>query len=267
MCIVLKISRSTYYYELQKSEVELQLDNHAEDVIRIFKSNRKAYGTRRIKRALAKEGVILSRCRIRRIMRENALVSSYTIAHYKHHKSPSNNDSIDNIVEQKFDNREVLDVVVSDLTYVKVGGKWNYVCLILDLHNREIIGFSAGRQKSADLVFKAFATIKYDLRKIEIFHTDRGNEFKNHMIENLLDTFEINRSLSKKGYPYDNAVAEATYKTFKVEFAYPIVFESLDDLKLELYDYVNWYNNHRLHLSLGYLSPTDYKALHLKKIV
>ena len=111
-------------------------------------------------------------------------------------------------MKRKFDDREELDVIVSDLTYVRVNGKWNYVCLILDLHNREIIGYSAGRHKTAELVVQAFASIKYDLRKINVFHSDRGSEFKNQAIEKLFEIFEINRSLSKKGCPYDNAVDE-----------------------------------------------------------
>lgn len=266
MCVVLNIPRSTFYYE-SKSLAIITPDEYTEDVIRIFKANRKSYGTRRIKKALSDVGKTASRRRIKRIMNDNGLISSYTVAKYKVHKSVSNNDVIENSVNREFDNRDNLEVVVSDLTYVRVNGKWHYVCLILDLHNREIIGYSAGPHKDAQLVYQAFASIKYDLRKISIFHTDRGNEFKNNVIEGLLDTFEINRSLSKKGCPYDNAVAEATFKTFKIEFVYPNVFESLEHLKLELFDYVNWYNTIRLHSSLGYLPPIIYKILHLKIVV
>ncbi len=138
---------------------------------------------------------------------------------------------------------------------------------MLDLFNREIVGFSAGPNKDARLVYEAFASIKHDLSKISIFHTDRGNEFKNNAIDGLLDTFAIKRSLSQKGCPYDNAVAEATFKTFKKEFIYQEAFDSIDHLKIELFDYVNWYNNHRLHSSLGYMTPADYKYFHLKKVV
>lgn len=266
MCIVLKIPRSTYYYELEKPHT-VKIDPFTDDVIRIFKANRKCYGTRRIKKELEKEDKILSRRRIGRIMKENGLVSVYTVANYKVHKSTCNNDKVLNVVDRKFDDRKVLEVVVSDLTYVRVHGKWNYVCLITDLHNREILGYSAGPNKTADLVYKAFSTIKCNLMNIKFFHTDRGNEFKNNTIESLLSGFGINRSLSKKGCPYDNAVAEALFKTFKKEFVYPNVFESLEHLQLELFDYVNWYNNKRLHSSLGYLPPTIYKNLNLKKVV
>ena len=121
--------------------------------------------------------------------------------------------------------------------------------------------------KQLRLYTRLFASIQSDLKNIRIFHTDRGSEFKNHAIDNLLNTFNISRSLSHKGCPYDNAVAEATFKTLKVEFVYPQVFDSLDQLKLELFDYVNWYNNIRLHSALGYLSPIAYKFSHLKKVV
>ena len=75
-----------------------------------------------------------------------------------------------------------------------------------------------------------------------------------------MSTFQISRSLSLKGCPYDNAVAESTFKIFKSEFVYGRNFESLAKLKLELADYINWFNNFRIHSSLGYLSPKEFKA-------
>lgn len=75
----------------------------------------------------------------------------------------------------------------------------------------------------------------------------------------MLNTFNILRSLSDKGCPYDNAVAEATYKIIKTEFAFNRIFKSLDELELELFDYVNWYNNVRIHGSLGYRTPAKFK--------
>ena len=130
---------------------------------------------------------------------------------------------------------------------------------ICDLFNREIVGFSTGPHKDALLVYRAFASIKVDLRKIQLFHTDRGNEFKNKLIDDALKTFNIQRSLSMKGCPYDNAVAEATFKIIKTEFVDGRVFSSQEELDLELFDYVNWCNNIRIHGSLNYLTPLEYK--------
>lgn len=107
-----------------------------------------------------------------------------------------------------------LEVIITDLTYVRVGAKCHYVCFIIDLFIREILGHSCGPNKDAQLVKQAFQRIGYPLTKVRLFHTDRGKEFGNQTIEALLTTFEIERSLSKKGGPYDYAVAESTYKSF-----------------------------------------------------
>lgn len=151
------------------------------------------------------------------------------------------------------------------MTYVNVEGKWNYICLLLDLYNREITGYAAGKNKDAKLVYKAFSRVQRKLDTINIFHTDRGNEFKNKIIDEVLETFKITRSLSAKGCPYDNAVAEASYKIVKTEFAFNRIFTSFEELELELelFNYMNWYNNIRIHGSLGYVSPVQYRKCSL----
>lgn len=111
-------------------------------------------------------------------MKENGLVSNYTVKQFKLHKSTCNNDPIKNELNRNFNQEDRMNVIVSDLTYVNVAGKWNYICTITDLYNREIVGYAAEKNKDASLVKKAFNTIKYDLRKINLCHTDRGNEFK-----------------------------------------------------------------------------------------
>ena len=92
-----------------------------------------------------------------------------------------------------------------------------------------------------------------------------GNEFKNQIIDEILDVFEIERSSTMNDCPYDNAVAEVTYKVIKTEFVKNQRFETLEQLGYEFADYVNWYNNHRIHSSLGYLSPVEYRQNTLKK--
>ena len=100
-----------------------------------------------------------------------------------------------------------------------------------------------------------------------MFHTDRGREFNNRLIEDALHTFGIRRSLSEKGCPYDNAVAEATFKIIKTAFVKKRVFSSLIELEREFQDYVNWFNHLRIHGTLDYQSPVHYKQSLLKKIV
>lgn len=157
MCKVLNISRSLVYYQRKNKREDKELENH---IIRIFKESRNNYGSRKIKVELQKLGYQVSLRKIRKYMDLNGLVSSYTVKQFKVHKATCNEDKIDNKLNRKFDRDKKLDVVVSDLTYVNVQGKWNYICLIIDLYNREIIGYAAGKHKTAELVYKAFGRIK-----------------------------------------------------------------------------------------------------------
>ena len=256
MCKVLGISRSTYY---AYQESESSKDELNDIVVKIFNENQHVYGTRKLKVELAKKKHNVSRRRIARIMRFNGLVSAYTLKKYRPHKDIVNNEKQPNIVDRQFDGKEQYEVIVSDLTYVRVGNDWNYICVLLDLHNREIVGYSCGRHKDAKLVYDALATVKTNLNNLSIFHTDRGSEFKNYLIDDLLKEFNIRRSLSAKGCPYDNAVAEAQFKIIKTEFVRFRRFENLTHLKSELMAYVYWFNNKRIHGTLGYKSPVEFR--------
>lgn len=204
----------------------------------------------------------MSRRRISRIMKEEGLVSKYTVAQFKPTKSTCNESEVGNVLNREFDQDQELKVVVSDLTYVRVDKKWHYICILVDLYNREIIGYSADPNKTVALVQRAFTSVPYNLNRLEIFHTDRGNECKNQLFDEALEVFGIERSLSEKGSPYDNAVAEAMFKTIKTEFVNGTNFLCQQALDLELFDYVHWFNNIRIHGSLDYLTPVEYKLMH-----
>lgn len=165
MCKVLKLSRSSFYYNPIPKEIDSEFENA---VIDEFHKSRNNYGTRKLKIVLARCGIYASKRRIGKVMKKYDLVSNYTLKLKKTKKHNVNNDDISNIVNRDFDNRKPLEVVVSDLTYVRVDGKWNYICVLLDLSNRQIIGSAVGKSKSAQIVKSAFFTVKSDLRKIKI---------------------------------------------------------------------------------------------------
>ena len=255
-CKILGISRGSYYYEPKAPKEEGELEEAVQEA---FEENRSLYGSRKIKKALSRKGINVSRRKINRIMKGRGLESAYTRRKYKHSKSRPSEATVPNLLNREFDNKKPLDTVVSDLTYVRVGQKWQYICILLDLHNREIIGYSSGARKDATLVHTAFASVKSNLGQIQIFHSDRGSEFNNMLIDEVLETFGIRRSLSFKGCPYDNAVAESTFKLIKTEFINRRIFNSPEQLSLELEDYVHWFNCIRLHSSLDYFSPAEFK--------
>lgn len=139
---------------------------------------------------LEKQGIIVSRRRIGKNMKQEDLVSNYTVVKFKPHYDKCNESKITNLVERHFDDQPYLNVIVSNLTYVGVGMHWNYICVLVNLFNRKIIGYSAGAKKDAPLVSRAFASVKTNLQNIQIFHTDRGKEFDNQLIDEALSQYE-----------------------------------------------------------------------------
>lgn len=242
----------SYYYQAVESVSETEFEG---TIKRIFLESESRYGSRTIKICLNNEGITLSRRRIRRIMKRLNLVSVYQKATFKPHSRGKNEAPIPNHLDRQFKQERPLQFLVTDLTYVRVGNRWGYVCLIIDLYNREIIGLSLGWHKAAELVKQAIQSTPYALTKVKMFYSDRGKEFDNQLINEMLEAFGITRSLSQAGCPYDNAVAESTYRAFKIEFVYQETFQSLEQLALKTKDYVHWWNNHCIHGSLNYQTP------------
>ncbi len=252
MCRCLKMPRSSYYYQAVEPVSEAEFE---EKIKGIFLNSKSRYGARKIKKCLEVDGIILSRRRIRCIMKRLNLVSVYQKAAFKPHSKGKNEAPVPNLLARQFNQEKPLEAIVTDLTYVRVGNRWAYVCLIIDLFNREIIGMSVGWNKTEDLVKQAIQSIPYALTKVKMFHSDRGKEFDNQLIDEMLEAFGITRSLSQSGCPYDNAVAESTYRSFKLEFINQKTFHSLEELTLKTKDYVHWWNHRRIHGSLNYQTP------------
>lgn len=134
-----------------------------------------------------------SRRRIKRIMNQKGLVSACIRKKHKPRAAEASEAEAPNVLDREFDGYPPHTHIVSDLTYVRVGDKWNYVCLLIDLHNREIVGHAASGRKDTRLVKAAFATLGFPLTDIDVFRTDRGSEFANSDIDDLLEAFDIRR--------------------------------------------------------------------------
>ena len=132
------------------------------------------------------------------------------------------------------------------------------MCLLVGLADRGIAGHSAGRARDTGLVLAAFATLDFPLTDVQVFRTDRGSEFDNTRIDELLDVFDIKRSLPRKGNPYDNAVVESTNRLLRKELVYRNHYTTIGQLRHDLNDYVWWSDDRRLHSTLGYQSPKEF---------
>ena len=150
-CRILGVPRSTYYWMIEHPEAE-RVDPIAGDVHAIWRDSHERYGARKIKAALERRGVTASRRRIVNIMKRRGMTSAYARRTFKPHRTRVNEARLANILDREFDGYEPRTHLASDLTYVRVGGKWAYVCLLIDLANRSIAGHSADTGRTADLV-------------------------------------------------------------------------------------------------------------------
>ena len=210
-----------------------RVDPIAGDVRAVRRDGHERCGAGKIKAALERRGVTASGRRIVNIMKRRGMTSAYARRTFKPHKTRVNEARLANILDREFDGYEPRTHLASDLTYVRVGGKWAYVCLLIDLANRSIAGHGADTGRTADLVMAAFATLDFPLTEVEVFHTDRGSEF-------------------------DNAVVESTNRLLKKELIYRNHYTSLEQLRSDPDDYVWWSDNQRLHSTLAYRSPNEF---------
>lgn len=227
----------------------------------MFLESRQVYGVDKITKQLRLNGMAIAPKTVSKIMKQENLISKYIKKRKKQREKPAERDNLPDCLNRQFGGKRTCEVVVSDLTYISLNKKWHYICLIVELSHREIIGYSVGKYKDADLVTNALYSIKTDLRKIEYFHTDHGKEFKNGELDRIFRAFDIKRSLSRPGKPIDNAVAESMYNILKTEFIFEETFEDLYDLQKKLASWVNWYNNRRLHGSLGMKTPVESRKM------
>ncbi|MFZ7102712.1 MAG: IS3 family transposase [Peptococcaceae bacterium] len=127
---------------------------------------------------------------------------------------------------------------------------------------------ACGRARDTALVYHAFATIKVNLHNIKMFHTDCGSEFKSRLTDEIISTFNYSALFERvKGCSRDNAVSEGTFKLVKTELVKNRRFIVLEQLENELKSYIKWFNEKRIHSTLGWLSPLEYKTMYLHKSV
>jgi len=264
MCVKLKISRS-YYYKLVKLknkiidteivEKQQQIDERIEN---IYYSN-KSYGSRKISAMLSKEEIVYSPFKTLNRMKHLGISSLY---HKKTvRKAYGNNNSIrdlqiENKLEQQFDQVSERRIITSDLTYIKHKTGFYYVCLVVDLYNREIIAHGVSNKHDASFVCETLGQI--NLQKTEIFHTDRGKEFVNNQVQTILNDTKVIHSVSKPGCPYDNAVSENLFGIFKREWMKQS-YNTIEMLRDDVNDFVQNYNYFRIHSKLNYKSPVEYR--------
>lgn len=148
---------------------------------------------------------------------------------------------------------------VSDVTYVRVAGRWRFLAMVMDLYSRRLLGWRVGRVRSGELTR---AALDQALRRAEhrpqlIFHSDRGSEYAGATLGDRLRRLCVRQSMTRGGAPGDNAHAESFFHTLKAELVHGTAFTHERQLQRALRQYMRFYNLKRLHSELGYRSPAQ----------
>ena len=170
-----------------------------------------------------------------------------------------------NHLQQNFAQKAPNLVWASDITYIKAGGKWHYLCIVMELFSRKVISWHISANADVGLVITAFrkAYEKRNLPSGLMFHSDRGTQYTAFSLRRLLDSLNVVQSFSKKGYPFDNACCECFFKYLKKEETDRKCYHSLRELQLSIFEYIEgYYNSKRPHSTLHMLTPNEAEALY-----
>ena len=260
-----QVSRSGYYTFIERRERRETTEKMLKIKIKeIFDESGGTYGPDRICGVLRKNGQKASYKKVSGYMAEMGLSSVHN-----RHKTRSLTDSrkargegYENLVRgQTFD--LPLQAVCSDITYLKSGEGWLYLCVVKDIASGEILGEATSERIRKELVIKAFlnAQARHRLPRGIIFHSDRGSQYTSNAFMDTLKQYGLKQSFSRVGMPGDNAWAESFFATLKKECIHWNLFATREQLRQTVFAWIEgFYNTRRVQARLGYLSPRGYAA-------
>ena len=268
MCKLLNVSRSSYYAWLKRPESRRGRENRSlEDKIRVLhRTSHGIYGSPRIHRDLVTAGIRCGKNRVARIMRE-AGIRSRTKRKFKATTNSKHNLPVaPNLLNQDFTVKAPNLAWVGDITYIPTNEGWLYLAVLLDLYNREVVGWSASSRMTRQLAINALqmALGRRNPRQGLLHHTDRGSQYASSDYQKILKDHGMLCSMSRKGNCYDNALAESFFARLKTEWVSHQRYFSRSEAIQSLFFYIEiFYNRKRRHSSIDYLTPQEYETISL----
>jgi transposase InsO family protein len=268
MCEVLKVSRSGYHAWATRPESRRSRENRAlEDKIRVLHAaSHGILGAPKIHRDLTDDGVRCGKNRVARIMRKAGIRSRVKRKFKATTNSRHNLPVAPNLLNRDFSVAAPNRTWVGDITYIWTNEGWLYLAIILDLFNREVVGWSASNRMTRQLAIDALqmAVGRRHPDKGLLHHTDRGSQYASADYQKVLKEHGMVCSMSRKGNCYDNAVAESFFGRLKAEWVNHYRYVSRPEAIQSLFYYIEiFYNRKRRHSTIDYLTPQEYGELAL----
>ncbi len=271
MCRVLKVSRSSYYYWLRepKSQRKEQVRVLKEKIQTAYFKAKGRYGSPRIQAELSKTGTAVSKPTVAKYLNEMGLKSKlarkFRVTTDSNHKEPV----AENILNQDFFSFSPLQKCVSDITYIPIKGGFWYLTIVMDLFNRDIIGWNlSNNMTTKDTILASLNKVakQYNINQGMIFHSDRGSQYASKPTRNTLMSYGIIQSMSRAGNCWDNAVAESFFKSLKTELIYGTKLIGAKQMKNNIFEYIEiWYRKQRRHSFLDYQTIQEFNSEYFKQ--
>jgi transposase InsO family protein len=268
MCKIFQVSKSGFYES--RNYVPSGRDNENRlllfEIRRIHEQTKASYGSPRITDELRSRGFKASRPRVARLMKRSKLMAvhakKYVVTTNSKHKYPV----VENKLDRNFTAQAKAQAWVSDITYIRTMKGWLYLTVIIDLFDRKVIGWALSSDMSAENTSIAAWRMAIKNRPPSdrlIFHSDRGVQYACHAFANLVGSYKgVERSMSRKGNCWDNAVAESFFKTIKVELIYRNKYQNHEHAALSVFEWIEtWYNRNRRHAAIGNLTIGEFENL------
>lgn len=265
MLSCVKMARSTFYYYSGKSGQPDKYERVRNLIRRIYHDHSGRFGYRRITLMIRRYGVIINHKTVFRLMGEMKLKSLIRVKKYRSYRGDLGMIA-PNILNREFKADRPFQKWATDVTEFKVRGRKLYLTPIIDLFNQEIISYEVTDRP----VFKAVMDMlkkSLPLAKVSsqlVLHSDQGWQYQMQKYQQLLRENGITQSMSRKGNCLDNAVIENFFGTLKSELFYMKEYESTEQLKNDIKNYISYYNKKRIKLNLNGMSPTEYRAHYYK---
>lgn len=255
------MARSSYYYHEKRSELTDKYDSVKEVIMQVYHHHKGRYGYRRITLDLRNKGIVINHKTVLRLMKVLGLKSAIRVKKYKSYKGEQGRIA-PNILNRKFKSAHPDEKWATDLTEFNVLGKKLYLSPIIDMFNGEIVSYELSERPNFNQIV---AMLKKSFKKIPdntnlILHSDQGWQYQMKQYQRILTGKGIIQSMSRKGNCLDNAIVENFFGTLKSELFYLKQYRSVTQLKSEIVEYINYYNNERISENLKGMSPTQYRA-------